>query len=98
LSEPHCAEYLRMKAARAVALGAGSASARLVGLLDAKSEHVSADVVRHVLAIAGIKSTPDAHHLGLNVSISCGYVIDLSEPTEDERATRAKPVNAVPQR
>jgi transposase-like protein len=81
LSEPHVAEHLRQKAARAVAIGAGRASARLVQLLDASSEHVSLDAARHTLGIAGIKPAPDAN-VNLNVELRAGFVIDLSEPGE----------------
>jgi transposase-like protein len=79
LSEPHVAEHLRQKAARAVAIGAGRASARLVQLLDASSEHVSLDAARHTLGIAGIKPASGAQ-LSVNVDIKAGFVIDLSEP------------------
>lgn len=77
LGEPHIAEYLRQRAARAVAIGAGRAAARIVNLIDAKSEHVSADVSRHVLAIAGIKPVAEPS-VNLNVELRAGYVIDLS--------------------
>ena len=77
LSEPHCAELLRQKAARAVALGAGRASARLVGLLDAGSEHVSLDAVKHLLGIAGIKPANEAQ-VSVNIELKAGYVIDLT--------------------
>jgi hypothetical protein len=86
LSEPHIAEHLRQKAARAVAIGAGRASARLVRLLDAKSEHVSLDAARHTLAIAGIKPAADPN-VNFNVEIRAGYVIDLGE-RGDERPMR----------
>jgi hypothetical protein len=79
LSEPHIAEHLRQKAARAIAVGAGRASARLIGLIDAKSEHVSADVSRHILSIAGIKPAT-APNVNLNIEQKAGYVIILTEP------------------
>lgn len=79
LGEPHIAEHLRQKAARAVATGAGRAAARLVGLLDAKSEHVSFDAARHTLAIAGIKPAAEAS-MNLNVNVKAGYVIKLVAP------------------
>lgn len=77
--EPHVAAYLRDKAARAVAMGAGRASARLNQLLDSKSEHVSLDAVKHTLGIAGIKPAADAN-VNLNIEVRAGYVIDLGEP------------------
>lgn len=77
LTLPHCANYLRDRAAKAVAVGAGRAAARLVGLLDAKSEHVAFDAARHTLAIAGIKAAADAN-VNLNVEVRAGWIIDLT--------------------
>ena len=51
---------------------------RLVELIDAGSEHVSADVSKHMLAIAGIKPAAEPTTL-VNVNIRAGYVIDLSD-------------------
>lgn len=77
LGEPHVAEFLRQKAARAVALGAGRAAARLNQLIDAKSEHVSLDASRHALATAGI-GPANASSVNVDVTIRAGYVIDLT--------------------
>jgi hypothetical protein len=82
LSQPHIAEFLRQKAARVVAMGAGRAAARIMELIDADSEHVSFDASKHVLAVAGIKPTPDAN-VNLNIDIKAGYVIDLSKPGDE---------------
>jgi hypothetical protein len=49
-----------------------------VELIDAGSEHVSADVSKHTLAIAGIKPTADAQ-VSVNIDIKAGYVIDLTD-------------------
>jgi hypothetical protein len=81
LGEPHVAAYLRDKAARAVAMGAGRAAARLNQLLDSKSEHVSLDAAKFSLGVAGIKPAPDAN-VNLSIDIKAGYVIDLSGPGE----------------
>jgi hypothetical protein len=78
LSKPHVAEFLRQKAARAVAMGAGRAAARLNQLLDSKSEHVSLDAAKLSLDIAGIKPATDTN-VNLNIEVRAGYVIDLSE-------------------
>ena len=78
LSEPHITEHLRLRAARTVAIGAGRASARLIGLLDARSEHVVADVATRILAISGI-SAPREQNVNFNLQIRAGYVINLSE-------------------
>jgi sugar phosphate isomerase/epimerase len=78
LSKPHIAEYLRQKAARVVAIAAGRASARLVDLIDADSEHVSFDATKHTLAIAAIKRALDPS-INFNIDVPhAGYVIDLS--------------------
>ena len=47
-------------------------------MIDAGSEHVSADVSKHMLAIAGIKPAAEATAL-VNINIKAGYVIDLSD-------------------
>jgi hypothetical protein len=83
LTEAHCAAYLRDRAAKQVAIGAGRASARIVSLLDAKSEHVSFDASKHVLAVAGIKPPSDAASVNLDMTFRAGIVIDLTEPGQE---------------
>lgn len=78
LSKPHIAEYLRVKACRALAIGAGRAAAVKLELLDSASEHVRNDASAFVLGLAGIKPKADAQ-VSVNVEIKAGYVIDLSE-------------------
>lgn len=92
LGQPHISTYFRNQVARALAMATGRAAARLEALIDAKSEHVSADVSKHVLAIAGIKPAPDAN-LNLSVEVKAGYIIDLREP--EERGTDAHPMKIV---
>ena len=88
LSKPHVAEFLRQKAARVVAIAAGRASARLVELIDADSEHVSAEMTKHTLAVAAIKPASDGNiNLNLGDVPRAGYVIILSEPGERARRT-----------
>ncbi|MGH6672356.1 MAG: hypothetical protein ACRECV_10345 [Xanthobacteraceae bacterium] len=89
LSRPDVTEFLKQKAARQVALGAGRASARMIQLMDAKSEHVSADMARHVAAIAGIRPASDAQ-LNVNVDVRAGFVIRLTDPdaTQDSAPPR----------
>ena len=84
LSKSHIAEFLRQKAARAVAIGAGRASARLLELLDSDSEHVSFDAAKHTLAVAGIKPSSEAS-VNLNLEIKAGYILDLREPEQTYR-------------
>jgi hypothetical protein len=87
LHRPHVAEYLRQRAAKSIALGVGRASARLMKLVDASSEHVAFDASKHVLGIAGIKpATEGGVSINLGLSIRAGYVIDLSEPDDGPKA------------
>lgn len=77
LSLPHVASFLREKAARQVAMGAGRAAARLNQLLDSKSEHVSLEATKFSLGVAGIKPASDAQ-VNVNIDVKAGFVIDLS--------------------
>jgi hypothetical protein len=79
LSKPHIAEYLRQKACRTLAIGAGRAAAVKMELLDSASEHVRNDASAFVLGLAGIRPKADAQ-VSVNVDIKAGFVIDLSEP------------------
>ena len=91
LRKPEIQVFIARKMRETIAIGGLRASARLVELIDAGSEHVSADVSKHTLAIAGIKPTADAQ-VSVNIDIKAGYVIDLSEgerrPTIDVSPTR----------
>jgi hypothetical protein len=78
LSKPHIAEYLRQKACRTLAIGAGRAAAVKMELLDSASEHVRNDASAFVLGLAGIKPVADPTAL-VNINIRAGYVIDLSD-------------------
>jgi predicted DNA-binding protein (UPF0251 family) len=89
LKEPHIQVFIARTIRQTVAIGALRASTRLVELIDAGSEHVSADVSKHTLAIAGIKPTADAQ-VSVNIDIKAGYVIDLTDsakPVTDARLT-----------
>jgi hypothetical protein len=82
LRKPHVQVFIARRIRETISNGTMRASARLVDLIDARSEHVSADVSKHMLAIAGIKpaATPTTN---VNLNVTCGYVIDLSpEPGE----------------
>jgi hypothetical protein len=79
LQKPHVRVFIERRTRETIANGTLRASARLVELIDAGSEHVSADVSKHVLAIAGIKPAAEATAL-VNINIkAAGYVIDLSD-------------------
>jgi hypothetical protein len=78
LKKPEIRVFIERAARETIANGTMRASARLVELLDAGSEHVSLDASKHMLAIAGIKPTADAQ-VSVNIDIKAGYVIDLTD-------------------
>ena len=78
LKKPEIRVFIERTARETIANGTMRASARLVELLDAASEHVSLDASKHMLAISGIKPTADAQ-VSVNIDIKAGYVIDLTD-------------------
>lgn len=78
LKKPQIQMFIARKMRETIAIGGLRAAARLIELIDAGSEHVSADVSKHTLAIAGIKPTSDAQ-VSVNVDIRAGFVIDLTD-------------------
>jgi hypothetical protein len=87
--------FMERAARDSIASGVMRASARLNGLIDASSEHVSLDATKHVLGIAGIKPAQDAQ-VSVNIDIKAGYVIDLSDepkPMRDVTPDRSMDVN-----
>ena len=83
LRQPHVLQYVDEQARVQLATGKMLASARLLELIHAQSEHVSFDASAHALAIAGIRPVGDPA-VALNVSlVSPGYVLDLqTDPRE----------------
>ncbi len=81
LSTPAGAQYLREKSARAVAMGAGRAAARLNELIESDSQKVALEATKYSLGVAGIRPAPDNVSVNVGLAIS-GYVIDLSEPSQ----------------
>ena len=81
LSRPECAEALRTRAAREVALSSGRAAARLNELIDSTSQKVALEATKFSLGVAGIKPAVDPQ-VNVNIAIRAGYVIDLSERDE----------------
>jgi hypothetical protein len=78
LKKPHVRVFIERRTRETIADGSLRASARLVELLDASSEHVSLDASKHMLALNGHKPTADPTTL-VNISIKAGYVIDLTD-------------------
>lgn len=77
LKKPHVAAFVEQRTRALLAAGQLRASARVMELVDGKSEHVSLDASRLVLGINSI--APPAHPgLQVDVNLSPGYIIDLS--------------------
>lgn len=78
--EPHVAAFVREQTTRQLAAGTTIAAARMLELVNAKSEHVSLDAATRVLAIDGVMPPENRPNLNVNVGVgvSVGYVIDLS--------------------
>jgi hypothetical protein len=79
-----CREALRERAARAVAIGAGRAAARLNALLDSSSQRVALEAAKFSLGVAGIKPAADNVSVNIGLELKAGYVIDLSERGQPE--------------
>lgn len=79
LSKPKVQAFVARETRRNIANGAIRASARLVELVDAESEHVSAAVAQRILTNEGILKS-DQGHTSIDVRVTAGYVINLAEP------------------
>jgi predicted DNA-binding protein (UPF0251 family) len=84
LKKPQIRVFIERKVRETIALATLRAGNRIMELVDASSEHVSADVSKHVLAIAGIKPAHDAQ-VAVNIDVRAGFVIDISEPDKHVR-------------
>jgi hypothetical protein len=69
---------MHARATENLARGTLRASARVLELMDASSEHVSLDASKHVLAIGNIRPPETGSSVNVNVGLSVGYVIDLT--------------------
>jgi hypothetical protein len=78
LRKPHVQVFIERRTRETIANGTLRASARLVELLDATSEHVSLDASKHMLALNG-HQPPSGPVANVNINIQAGYVIDLSD-------------------
>ena len=81
---PHVQVFIARRSRETVAFGQLRATARMIELIDAGSEHVSLDASKHVAAINGIKPTADAQ-VSVNIDIKAGYVIDLTDAPQPMR-------------
>jgi hypothetical protein len=91
LKKPQVQVFIERSARQIIAQGTMRASARLLQLLDASSEHVSLDASKYTLAIAGIKPAADAQ-VSVNIDIKAGYVIDLTDSAKPITASHALPI------
>jgi hypothetical protein len=78
LKKPHVRVFIERRTRETLADGSLRASARLVELLDASSEHVSLDASKHMLALNG-HQPPSGPSTLVNINVQAGYVIDLSD-------------------
>jgi hypothetical protein len=83
LQRPECRQALTERAARAVAMSAGRASARLNQLLDSSSQRVALDATRLSLQAAGIVGSGQNVSVNVGLELRAGYVIDLRERDAD---------------
>jgi hypothetical protein len=79
LQKPHVRVFYERRARENISAGVMRASARLIELMDSDSEHVAAEVSKHVAAIGGLKPARDAQ-VSVNIEQKAGYVIILTEP------------------
>ena len=58
----------------------------MLELIHSSSQRVGFEASRHVLALAGLKPTPDNNvSVSVGIELKAGYVIDLSEPGQLEQ-------------
>jgi hypothetical protein len=93
LRKPHVRVFMERRVRETIANGTLRASARLVELLDASSEHVSLDASKHMLALNG-HQPPSGPAALVNINIQAGWVIDLR--TDEEIAAQARVVDVTP--
>jgi hypothetical protein len=97
--QPHVIAHIDQRTRAHLSEGKLVASARLLELVRADSEHVSFDASRHVLAISNIRP-PDAPPSAVSVNINnvqAGYVVDLSpqQPIGEQPSAKISNESAV---
>jgi hypothetical protein len=78
MGEPHIEAFIAQRTRKTIAAGVMRATARSIELLDAESEHVSADMAKHIMAIGGIKPHSDATTIINNNNTIAGYVVEIA--------------------
>ena len=97
LKKPEIQVFYGQRVRETIGAGQMIAAARLMQLIHANSEHVSADVSMHTLAIAGIKPVADAQ-VNINIEAKAGFVIRLTDPdarSSPTSGTDAKVINGL---
>jgi hypothetical protein len=91
LRQPHVRKHISDATQGKLNEGSILAAGRLVGLINAKSEHVSMDASKHALALAGYQPPQDARGVAININnmiggheIVAGYVVDLGPPHQSK--------------
>jgi len=74
--------YRAARCVKTIAIGGLRASARLVELIDAGSEHVSADGPRNTHSPLPASNRPLTRKWSVNIDIKAGYVIDLTDTSK----------------
>jgi hypothetical protein len=77
LGMPHVEVFSALEARKTIAAGKLRASARLIELMDCKSEHVSFEATKHALAIEGIRPPETGTNININNNLNVGYILDL---------------------
>jgi AraC-like DNA-binding protein len=78
LKKPQIQAFIARKCRESMQTGVLRASARLVELIDANSEHVAAQVSERILTSEGILKSDQGSNIAVNVDIRAGYVIKLN--------------------
>lgn len=79
LAKPKIQAFIARETRRAIQNGTMRATARLIELLDAKSDPTAAQVAQRILTDQGILKS-DQRDMNVNVAVSAGFVVDLSNP------------------
>ena len=77
INKPAGRVFIALKARQAIDKAQLPAVGTLIRLLDAKSEHVQADIAKHISAIAGFAPPSNNHGVQVNVNVTPGYVVKL---------------------
>jgi hypothetical protein len=85
--------FLRRTAAQNITGATLRASLRLVGLIDARSEHVAAKVSERILTSEGVLRA-DQTQAAVNVDVKAGFVIKLMVPAESSDPGNRRGVQA----